>query len=47
MRAEDVGHTPLEVNHPNMAMDTHDGPTNEEDYLSQSVSISGTNPIVG
>lgn len=38
VRAEDVNHTPPQVNHPDMAMDTHDGVTNEEDYLFQSVS---------
>ena len=41
MKVEDVGHTPSEVNHPNMAMDTHDGATNEEDYLSQSIFSIG------
>ena len=39
MKVEDVGHTPSEVNHPNMAMDTHDGATNEEDSLPISLSI--------
>lgn len=48
VRVEDVDHTPPEVNHPNMAMDTHDGATDEEEFLpNQSQYRAGTDPIVG